>query len=382
MGAKAADVLVEALVGHWGVRHVFGLPGDGINGIMEALRKRQDGVASIQVRHEESAALAACGYAKFTGGLGVCLATSGRGAIHLLNGLYDAKLDGASVLAPTGQTYTDLIGTHYQQQVSLLHLFSDGASTTTRFVRRRTVEAAVHEAAKAALSRHGVAHISFPIDLQEEAAPDVRLLEGKYAKTPVGHVGATRTSPAPLPPLEAVERAAELLNAGSRVALLGDGAFSMLMAEVLTAVKYRLPIVVILRNDYLGQIRWEQMAFMGYPEYGVELHNPRSFAEWAVNCGAQGFHVRRPEELSPAFEAAFDNTELPTVVECDVDLFEAPLPPKVAMEHASNMMKAFARGQPNRVRIALTMFRQKLDEVLVQGIGPVPGPKGAAREEV
>jgi pyruvate dehydrogenase (quinone)/pyruvate oxidase len=167
------------------------------------------------------------------------------------------------------------------------------------------------------------------------------------------------------------------------IAFMGDGAFSMLMAEVLTAVKYRLPIVVvILRNDYLGQIRWEQMAFMGYPEYGVELHNPRSFAEWAVNCGAQGFHVRRPEEVAPAFEAAFANTELPTVVECDVDPFEAPLPPKVTMEHAANMMKAFARGQPNRVRIGLTMFRQKLDEVLVQGIGPVPGPEGAAREEV
>ena len=166
------------------------------------------------------------------------------------------------------------------------------------------------------------------------------------------------------------------------IAFMGDGAFSMLMAEVLTAVKYRLPIVVVIvRNDYLGQIRWEQMAFMG-PEYGVELHNPRWFADGAVNCGAQGFHVRRPEELSPAFEGAFDSTELPPVVECDVDPFEAPLPPKVTRERASNMMKAFARGQPNRVRIGLTMFRQKLDEVLVQGIGPVPGPEAAAREEV
>src|SRR5438874_2168100 len=121
----AADALVAALIESWGVRHIFSLPGDGINGIYEAMRRRQDEIQLIQVRHEETAAFAACGYAKFTGGLGVCLATSGPGAIHLLNGLYDAKMDGASVLALTGQTYHDLIGTHYQQEVNLLSLFED-----------------------------------------------------------------------------------------------------------------------------------------------------------------------------------------------------------------------------------------------------------------
>ena len=114
----AADILVDTLVDQWGVRHIFGLPGDGINGIMESLRRRKDDVQFILVRHEEAAAFAACGYAKFTGGLGVCLATSGPGAIHLLNGLYDAKMDGASVLALTGQTYHDLIGTFYQQDIA------------------------------------------------------------------------------------------------------------------------------------------------------------------------------------------------------------------------------------------------------------------------
>src|SRR6202163_1282889 len=126
MSRTTSDVLIERLI-DWGVRIVFGLPGDGINGIMEALRRRQDRIAFVQVRHEESAAFMACGYAKYTGGLGVCLATSGPGAIHLLNGLYDAKLDGAPVLAITGLQFHDLIGTYTQQDVALDKLFIDVA---------------------------------------------------------------------------------------------------------------------------------------------------------------------------------------------------------------------------------------------------------------
>src|SRR5438094_8675401 len=118
----AADVLIESLM-DWGVDTIFGLPGDGINGIMEALRIRQEKVRFIQVRHEESAAFMATAYAKFTGKLGVCLATSGPGGIHLLNGLYDAKLDGAPVLAITGLQHHDPIGTYTQQAVALDTLF-------------------------------------------------------------------------------------------------------------------------------------------------------------------------------------------------------------------------------------------------------------------
>src|SRR6266566_3767123 len=124
MALTAADVLIEAIQ-DWGVDVVFGLPGDGINGIMEALRKRRDQVRFIQVRHEEAAALMACGYAKFTGGLGVCLATSGPGGIHLLNGLYDAKLDHQPVLAITGMQETSVLGTGYQQEVHLEKLYMD-----------------------------------------------------------------------------------------------------------------------------------------------------------------------------------------------------------------------------------------------------------------
>src|SRR5438093_3011981 len=126
MVQTAADVLVETLI-DWGVEVVFGLPGDGINGLIEALRRRRDEIRFIQVRHEESAAFMACGYAKYTGRLGVCLATSGPGGIHLLNGLYDAKLDGQPVLAITGHRYHDLIDTHAQQDVHLLALFKDVA---------------------------------------------------------------------------------------------------------------------------------------------------------------------------------------------------------------------------------------------------------------
>ena len=109
----ASDVLVEILI-DWGVEFVFGLPGDGINGVMEALRTHKDKIKFIQVRHEEAAAFMACGYAKVTGKLGVCLATSGPGAIHPLNGLYDANMDGQPVLAITGMQFSDLIGTHTQ----------------------------------------------------------------------------------------------------------------------------------------------------------------------------------------------------------------------------------------------------------------------------
>src|SRR5918911_5141110 len=127
MKTTASDVLVDTLMA-WGVDTVFGIPGDGINGIIEAFRKRQDRIRFIQVRHEEAAAFAACSYAKFTGRLGVCVATSGPGAIHLLNGLYDAKMDGAPVLAITGQQYSDLLGLSYQQEVNLLALFADVAA--------------------------------------------------------------------------------------------------------------------------------------------------------------------------------------------------------------------------------------------------------------
>jgi pyruvate dehydrogenase (quinone)/pyruvate oxidase len=167
MAKKAADVLIETLC-DWGVEVVFGLPGDGINGIMEALRQRKERIRFLQVRHEESAAFMGCGYAKFAGKLGVCLATSGPGGIHLLNGLYDAKLDGQPVLAIAGMACHDLIGTHQQQDVELDRLFADVAVYNERVMGAAHVENVTDLACRTSLCYRGVAHITIPVDLQEQ----------------------------------------------------------------------------------------------------------------------------------------------------------------------------------------------------------------------
>src|SRR5207248_2174510 len=164
---SAADVLIDT-IHDWGVEVVFGLPGDGINGIMEALRRKAKEVRFVQVRHEEAAAFMACAYAKFTGKLGVCVATSGPGAIHLLNGLYDAKLDQAPVLAITGMPFHDLIGTHTQQDVETDKLFMDVAKYSMRIMGASHVENVAALACRTALAYRGVAHLAFPVDLQEQ----------------------------------------------------------------------------------------------------------------------------------------------------------------------------------------------------------------------
>src|SRR5881628_1383159 len=163
----AAEVLIDRLI-DWGVEVIFGLPGDGINGIMEALRTRQEKIRFIQVRHEESAAFMACGYAKYTGKLGVCLATSGPGGIHLLNGLYDAKLDHQPVLAITGLQFHDLLGTHTQQDVALDKLFIDVAAYNERIMGAAHARNVTELACRMALSYRRVSHITIPVDIQDQ----------------------------------------------------------------------------------------------------------------------------------------------------------------------------------------------------------------------
>src|SRR4051794_30823479 len=201
-----ADLLVDRLVA-WGVDTIFGLPGDGVNGIFEALRTHQDKLRFIQVRHEEAAAFAACGYAKFTGRLGVCLATSGPGGIHLLNGLYDAKCDGQPVLAITGHTFHDLIGTHYQQDVDLDKLFMDVAAYNQRVMGPAHVVNVVDEAIKTALTRRTVAHITIPKDIQEWTKSEEERSKANIAQHSAGLYAASR----PLPPPEALQAAADLI---------------------------------------------------------------------------------------------------------------------------------------------------------------------------
>jgi len=583
MTRTAADVLADRLI-DWGVTVVFGLPGDGINGIMEALRQRRERLTFVQVRHEEAAAFMACGYAKYSGRLGVCLATSGPGAIHLLNGLYDAKLDGAPVLAITGQTYHDLLGMHYQQEVDLLSLFNDVAVYNEMVMGAGHVQSLLDAACRAALSDRGVAHITFPVDLQEQklsedeksqkkveghtsdvwqppivvpreqdlraaanvlnagtktvilagqgalgagaeleqladlmAAPIVKPLLGK-AVVPddspftTGGIGLLGTEPSevamescdtllmvgtsfpymefypkhdrcrgvqidrnpsriglrfpvdiglcgdakatlqvlmphikrrenrsfledaqsgmakwrelmvarahredvPLKPQVVADALNDLLaddaiistdsgtittwaarhinikrgqlfscsgNLASMapglpyaiaakiaypsrqsVAFVGDGGFTMLMGEFATAVKYRLPIkVVIVKNNVLGMIKWEQMVFLGNPEYGVELE-PIDFVRFAESCGAIGFRCERPDEVRSALEAMM-LADGPALCEAIVDPFEPPMPARVKAKQALRMAESLARGEPNRGRIALTLFRDKVSDL-------------------
>src|ERR1035438_7633222 len=169
MAKTVADLLVERLI-DWGVDTVFGFPGDGINGIFESLRTHKDKLRFIQVRHEEAAAFAACGHAKYTGRLGVCLATSGPGGIHLLNGLYDAKMDQQPVLAITGMQFNDVAGTFQQQDVELDKLFIDVACYNNRVMSGAHMESVIDLAIRSAIEKRGVAHITIPIDIQQQPA--------------------------------------------------------------------------------------------------------------------------------------------------------------------------------------------------------------------
>src|SRR5437868_5076556 len=557
MTTTASDLLFDRLI-DWGVDTVFGLPGDGINGLMEALRKRQDKIRFIHVRHEEASAFMACGYAKYTGRLGVCLATSGPGAIHLLNGLYDAKMDGAPVLALTGQTYHDLIGTRYQQVVDLLSLFKDVAVYNQQILGAGHVRALIDAGCRAALSLGAVAHITCPVDLQEQAVKDDEPSQKKVE----GHTSDAWRPPIVVPCDADIRAAADVLNAGTKtvilagqgalgagaeleqladlmaapivkpllgkavvpddspfttggigllgtepsevameqcdtllmagtsfpymefypkhdacrgvqidrdpsriglrfpvevglcgdaratlqallpqlqpradrtfleraqqgmaewrtlmdtrserddmpmkpqvvahalnelladdaivstdsgtittgaaryidmkrgqlfscsgnlatmapglpyaiaaqvaypgrqsVAFVGDGGFTMLMGEFATAVKYRLPIkVVIIKNNTLGMIKWEQMVFLGNPEYGVSLE-PIDFVRFAEACGAVGFRCERPDEARPALEAML-LADGPALCEAVVDQFEPPMPARVKAKQALHM---------------------------------------------
>jgi len=579
-----AEVLVERLI-DWGVEVVFGLPGDGINGIMEALRKRQKEIRFIQVRHEESAAFMACGYAKYTGRLGVCLATSGPGGIHLLNGLYDAKLDKQPVLAITGLQFHDLIGTHTQQDVALDKLFMDVCVYDERIMGPNHVENVTDLACRTALAYKGVSHITIPVDFQEQ---EVKSLRRSKRNVP-HHTSNTYTRMPQLPPSPDLERAADLLNRGKKVTILagrgaigareeleqiaemlgapivkallgrcavpddspyttgtigllgtkpsqeamedcdtllivgsafpyieflpkpdqakgvqidfdpkqiglrfpvevglvgdsrqtlqalvpllkpksdkrflqqaqagmkdwwqlmekratrrdkpmkpqvvawelgkrlrndaivscdsgtiatwwarqirvkegqmhslsgnlatmapglpytlaaqiafperqciafvGDGGFSMLMADFVTAVKYQLPIkVVIIKNNDLGQIKWEQMVFLGSPEYGIDLH-PIDFAAFAHACGGVGFSVDDPANCGTAIEE-FLNAPGPAVLQAVVDPLEPPLPPQVTAEQALHFAACMARGERDGGKIMRNAIGDRVREMI------------------
>jgi pyruvate dehydrogenase (quinone) len=220
MAKTAADFMLERL-GQWGIERIYGYPGDGINGILGALGRRDDEIEFVQARHEEMAAEMACGHAKWTGQPGVCLATSGPGAIHLLNGLYDAKLDHQPVVAIVGQQDSMAIGGHYQQEVDLANLFKDVASEYLVFVSTpEQMRHAVDRAVRIALAERTVTCIIVPNDVQSEKAVE----QPPHAHGTV-HSGVGYAEPRVIPKESEIARAAEILNSGERVAILiGQGA--------------------------------------------------------------------------------------------------------------------------------------------------------------
>ena len=235
---NASDILVERLI-DWGVNAIFGLPGDGINGVFEALRKRQNEIRFIHVRHEEAAAFAACSYAKFTGRIGVCIATSGPGGIHLLNGLYDAKMDQAPVLAITGMQHSDVIGTFSQQDVELDKLFMDACVYNERVMNGAHMESVADLAVRSAITRRGVAHITIPVDVQVQ-----EVKTGRSPRNPVNHTSTVPAYPEHTPPPVDLEHAADVLNRGKRVAILaGQGALHA--TEELETIADRLGAPII-----------------------------------------------------------------------------------------------------------------------------------------
>ncbi len=586
MTRTASDVLIETIHA-WGVEVVFGLPGDGINGIMEALRKQQDKVRFVQVRHEESAAFMACGYAKHTGRLGCCLATSGPGGIHLLNGLYDAKLDGQPVLAITGMQFHDLSDTRSQQDVELDKLFMDVCVYNARCMGPQHMENIAELACRTALAYRGVSHLCIPVDFQElEVKPKGN---GRSERNVLNHASNAQADSARLPCEDDLRRAAEILNSGKRtvilagrgalratdeleqtaerlaapivkallgkaavpddspyttgsigllgtlpsqeamedcdtiliagssfpyieflpkpgqargvqieldparvglrypievglvgdcrrslqallpflkmkgkqnflsqaqsgmkdwrklmekqatartspmkpqvvaaelgkrlptnaivncdsgtiatwwarhipakrgqmhtvsgnlatmgcglpytiaaqiaypnrlcVAFVGDGGFTMLMGDFVTAVRYKLPIkVVIMKNNSLGQIKWEQMVFLGNPEFGCDL-TPIDFAAFARACGAKGYTIHEAAECGDILDEAL-RSDGPAVIEAVVDANEPPMPPRVTARQAAHFAESLAKGTPDRRKIMAGILEDKIRELV------------------
>src|ERR1022692_2940168 len=220
MAETVSDFLVKRL-SEWGVKRIFGYPGDGINGIMGALGRAPDKIDFIQVRHEEMSAFMACAHAKFTGEVGVCLATSGPGAIHLLNGLYDAKLDHQPVVAIVGQQVRAALGGSYQQEVDLLSLFKDVAHEFLQMaVDPAQMRHLVDRAVRIALAERTVTCLIVPNDVAAlEALPDAPRAHGTV------HSSVGWSPPRVIPTDEDLARAAVILNEGERVAMLvGQGA--------------------------------------------------------------------------------------------------------------------------------------------------------------
>ena len=239
---NTSDILVATLI-DWGATHVFGIVGDGINSIIEALRKRQDRIRYIGVRHEEAAAFMAAGFAKHTGRLGVCVGTTGPGAIHLMNGLYEAALDGAPVVALTGLTFHDLRGVRFQQGVDTVKLMQSVALYNEEVTGPEHAIIIGNRACRMALAERGVAHLTVSKDVQMmKLAADKRSMRNPGVRT-----SSSWSPPLTTPPADQLRAAAEILNSGSRVAVLaGQGALSARDEVIALADRLAAPVAKAL----------------------------------------------------------------------------------------------------------------------------------------
>ncbi|HET7605858.1 MAG TPA: thiamine pyrophosphate-dependent enzyme, partial [Sphingomicrobium sp.] len=218
---------------------IFGIPGDGINGVFEALRERQDKIKFVQVRHEEAGAFAACAYAKFTGRLGVCLATSGPGGVHLLNGIYDAKLDGQPVLAITGAQHHDLLDTLTQQDIDLDKLFMDATVYSARVMGPSHVENVVEMACRTALAYRQPTHVMIPVDIQSMSVEKSHRSERNIAH----HVSNLMARGGQCPKPEMLQQAADILNQAEKPFILaGRGAIGATEELIAVAERLQAPI--------------------------------------------------------------------------------------------------------------------------------------------
>lgn len=234
MSDTTADFILKRLK-EWGIGRIYGFPGDGINGLMGAFERIEGQLSFVQTRHEEMAAFMACAHAKFTGEVGVCMATSGPGAIHLLNGLYDAKLDHQPVVAIVGQQSRNALGGHYQQEVDLMSLFKDVANEYVQMiVSPAQARHVIDRAVRIAKAMRTVTCVIVPNDIQEAAAvPKPPRAHGTL------HSGTGYSSPRVIPTEEDLDRAAQILNEGERVAML-VGAGTLGATDEVIAVAERL----------------------------------------------------------------------------------------------------------------------------------------------
>jgi pyruvate dehydrogenase (quinone) len=291
MAVSVGDFFIDRLH-QWGVRRIYGYPGDGINGVFGALQRAEGKIEFVQVRHEEMAAFMASAHAKFTGELGVCIATSGPGAAHLITGLYDARLDHMPVLANTGQQARMALGGHYQQEVDLTAMFKDVASA---FVQTVTVPAQVRHmtdrAVRIATARRRVTAMVFPNDLQELEYEEPPRAHGTL------HSGIGYNPPKVVPYDQELCKAADVLNRGKKVAILvadlnarGGKWLCSAKLDLLTTTKRRRSRT---GGDKLYSPGW-QVPLNAALNFPLPQERPALSTAWHV-------HVRFAEDASNSF---------------------------------------------------------------------------------